>query len=390
METKAAGPGAFARFDLSRVPSPCFVVDEAAVRRNLAVLKDVGERGGAKVLLALKAFSMWSLADVVGEYLDGVCASGLWEARLAREHYSGELTTYSPAYKREDLPEILALSDTVIFNSPDQLARFKGEIATARQQGQVFEIGLRLNPEHSESEVEKYDPCQRGSRLGFPVSQLRPEHLEGVDGLHIHALCEQDFEPLRRVWEAVESKLEGALTQLKWLNLGGGHHVTRADYQREDLIAFLRQIGERHGVEVYLEPGEAIALDAGILVGEILDTFDNSVPVAVTDISATCHMPDVIEAPYRPAMLDEREEGVRIRLGGPSCLAGDIIGDYVFAERPAPGTRIAFLDQAHYSMVKTNTFNGVPLPAIALWNSDTDSLKLIREFDYRDFRDRLS
>lgn len=390
METKAAGPGAFARFDLSRVPSPCFVVDEAAVRRNLAVLKDVGDRGGAKVLLALKAFSMWSLADVVGEYLDGVCASGLWEARLAREHYSGELTTYSPAYKREDLPEILALSDTVIFNSPDQLARFKGEIATARQQGQVFEIGLRLNPEHSESEVEKYDPCQRGSRLGFPVSQLRPEHLEGVDGLHIHALCEQDFEPLRRVWEAVESKLEGALTQLKWLNLGGGHHVTRADYQREDLIAFLRQIGERHGVEVYLEPGEAIALDAGILVGEILDTFDNSVPVAVTDISATCHMPDVIEAPYRPAMLDEREEGVRIRLGGPSCLAGDIIGDYVFAERPAPGTRIAFLDQAHYSMVKTNTFNGVPLPAIALWNSDTDSLKLIREFDYRDFRDRLS
>ena len=390
METKAAGPGAFARFDLSRVPSPCFVVDEAAVRRNLAVLKDVGDRGGAKVLLALKAFSMWSLADVVGEYLDGVCASGLWEARLAREHYSGELTTYSPAYKREDLPEILALSDTVIFNSPDQLARFKGEIATARQQGQVFEIGLRLNPEHSESEVEKYDPCQRGSRLGFPVSQLRPEHLEGVDGLHIHALCEQDFEPLRRVWEAVESKLEGALTQLKWLNLGGGHHVTRADYQREDLIAFLRQIGERHGVEVYLEPGEAIALDAGILVGEILDTFDNSVPVAVTDISATCHMPDVIEAPYRPAMLDEREEGVTIRLGGPSCLAGDIIGDYVFAERPAPGTRIAFLDQAHYSMVKTNTFNGVPLPAIALWNSDTDSLKLIREFDYRDFRDRLS
>ena len=390
METKAAGPGAFARFDLSRVPSPCFVVDEAAVRRNLAVLKDVGDRGGAKVLLALKAFSMWSLADLVGEYLDGVCASGLWEARLAREHYQGELTTYSPAYKREDMPEILRLSDTVIFNSPAQMARFKDEIEAARAQGEVFEIGLRLNPEHSESEVEKYDPCQRGSRLGFPVSQLRPEHLEGVDGLHIHALCEQDFEPLRRVWEAVEAKLEGALAQLKWLNLGGGHHVTRADYQREDLIAFLRQLGERHGVEVYLEPGEAIALDAGILVGEVLDTFDNSMPVAVTDISATCHMPDVIEAPYRPAMLNEREDGVAIRLGGPSCLAGDIIGDYVFAEPPVPGTRIAFLDQAHYSMVKTNTFNGVPLPAIALWNSETDALRVIREFDYRDFRDRLS
>ncbi len=390
METKAAGPGPFAHFDLGRVPSPCFVVDEAVVRRNLAVLKDVGDRGGAKVLLALKAFSMWALADVVGEYLDGVCASGLWEARLAREHYQGELTTYSPAYKREDLAEILALSDTVIFNSPDQLARFKAEITAAREQGAVFEIGLRLNPEHSESEVEKYDPCQRGSRLGFPVSQLRPEHLDGVDGLHIHALCEQDFEPLRRIWEVVEPQLAGALAKVKWLNLGGGHHVTRADYQREDLIAFLCQITARHGVEVYLEPGEAIALDAGILVGEILDTFDNSVPVAVTDISATCHMPDVIEAPYRPAMLNEREEGVAVRLGGPSCLAGDIIGDYVFAERPAPGTRIAFLDQAHYSMVKTNTFNGVPLPAIALWSSESDSLKLVREFDYTDFRDRLS
>ncbi|MES3027277.1 MAG: carboxynorspermidine decarboxylase [Pseudomonadota bacterium] len=390
METKAAGPGPFAQFDLSRVPSPCFVVDEAVVRRNLAVLKDVGDRGGAKVLLALKAFSMWAMADVVGEYLDGVCASGLWEARLAREHYQGELTTYSPAYKREDLPEILALSDTVIFNSPDQLARFKAEIAAAREQGAVFEIGLRLNPEHSESEVEKYDPCQRGSRLGFPVSQLRPEHLDGVDGLHIHALCEQDFEPLQRIWTVLEPQLAGALAKVKWLNLGGGHHITRADYQREDLIALLRQITERHGVEVYLEPGEAIALDAGILVGEILDTFDNSVPVAVTDISATCHMPDVIEAPYRPAMLNESEQGVAVRLGGPSCLAGDIIGDYVFAARPAPGARIAFLDQAHYSMVKTNTFNGVPLPAIALWNSETDSLKLVREFDYTDFRDRLS
>ncbi len=390
METQAAGPGAFARFDLGRTPSPCFVVDEAAVRRNLAVLKDVGERGGAKVLLALKAFSMWSLAGVVGEYLDGVCASGLWEARLAREHYAGELTTYSPAYKREDMAEILALSDTVIFNSPAQLARFKDEIAAARAQGQVFEIGLRLNPEQSESEVEKYDPCQVGSRLGFPVSQLRPEHLDGVDGLHVHALCEQNFAPLARIWAGLEPKLAGMLPQLKWLNLGGGHHVTRADYQREDLVALLRQITERHGVEVYLEPGEAIALDAGILVGEILDIFDNSVSVAITDISATCHMPDVIEAPYRPAMLNESAGGVAVRIGGPSCLAGDIIGDYVFAAPPTPGTRIAFLDQAHYSMVKTNTFNGVPLPAIALWNSETDDLRLVRQFDYTDFRDRLS
>jgi carboxynorspermidine decarboxylase len=395
METQAGGPGAFARFDLNRVPSPCFVVDEVAVRRNLATLKDVGDRAGAKVLLALKAFSMWSLADVVGEYLDGVCASGLWEARLAREHYRGHLTTYSPAYKREDLPEILRLSDSVIFNSPDQAARFADLIAAAREQGQVFDIGLRLNPEHSEAEVAKYDPCQRGSRLGFPVSQLRPEHLEGVDGLHVHALCEQGFEPLQRIWGSIEPKLEGMFGGLKWLNLGGGHHITRADYRKDDLVALLARIAERHGLQVYIEPGEAIALDAGVLVGEILDTFENGLPVAVTDISATCHMPDVIEAPYRPAMLDERailEEGggVTVRIGGPSCLAGDIIGDYVFASVPAPGTRIAFLDQAHYSMVKTNTFNGVPLPAIALWNSDTDTLRLVRQFDYTDFRDRLS
>ena len=390
METKAGGPGAFASFDLNRVPSPAFVVDEAAVRRNLGVLKEVGVRGGARVLLALKAFSMWSLADVVGDYLDGVCASGLWEARLAREFYKGHVTTYSPAYKPADLPEILRLSDSVIFNTPAQVARFADLIAAARAAGEVFDIGLRLNPEHSEAEVAKYDPCQFGSRLGFPVSQLRPEHLDGVDGLHLHALCEQGFEPLQRVWASLEPQLEALLPSVKWLNLGGGHHITRADYDREGLSAFLKTIGERHGVEVYIEPGEAIALDAGILVGEVLDTFENSLPIAITDISATCHMPDVIEAPYRPALLGEGSDGVRYRLGGPSCLAGDIIGDYVFTTPPVAGTRIAFLDQAHYSMVKTNTFNGVPLPAIALWNSETDALRLVREFDWSAFRDRLS
>ncbi|UTP40902.1 carboxynorspermidine decarboxylase [Phenylobacterium sp. LH3H17] len=342
------------------------------------------------MLLALKAFSMWSLAGLVGEHLDGVCASGLWEARLAREHYTGELTTYSPAYRPADLPELLRVSDTVIFNSPAQLARFSDVISRARDQGERFQIGLRLNPEQSECAVAKYDPCQGGSRLGFPVSQLRPEHLEGVDGLHIHVLCEQGFEPLRRTWDALSPKIADVLPRLKWLNLGGGHHITRADYHTDELVALLRDISGRHGLQVYLEPGEAIALDAGILVGEILDTFENSLTVAITDISATCHMPDVIEAPYRPAMLNESEGGVAVRLGGPSCLAGDIIGDYVFRAPPEIGARIAFLDQAHYSMVKTNTFNGVPLPAIALWNSETDALRLVKQFDYSDFRDRLS
>ena len=390
METQAGDPGAFAHFDLNRVPSPAFVVDEAAIRRNLSVLKDVGQRGNARVLLALKAFSMWSLADVVGEYLDGVCASGLWEARLAREFYKGELTTYSPAYTARDLPEILRLSDHVIFNTPHQIARFADLIAKARAEGEVFEIGLRLNPEHSEGEVAKYDPAQPCSRMGFPLSQLRPEHLDGVDGLHIHALCEQNFAPLARIWAAVEPTLKPLLGGIKWLNLGGGHHVTRADYDKDALIAFVRDLSETHGVQVYLEPGEAVALDAGILIGEILDTFENGVPVAITDISATCHMPDVIEAPYRPAMLAEPQEGVSVRLGGPSCLAGDIIGDYVFDVAPTPGTRIAFLDQAHYSMVKTNTFNGVPLPSIHLWNSATDELTSIKAFEWTEFRDRLS
>ncbi|RJF85505.1 carboxynorspermidine decarboxylase [Sphingomonas cavernae] len=390
METKAGDPGAFAHFDLGRVPSPCFVVDEAAVRRNLAVLKDVRDRAGVKVLLALKAFSMWSLGDVVGEYLDGVCASGLWEARLGREHYHGIVETYSAAYKAEDLPEIFRLSDTIVFNTPAQHARFSGEIAAARAAGEQFDLGLRLNPEHSEGEVPKYDPAQPGSRLGFPVSQLRPEHMEGIDGLHFHTLCEQDFEPLRRTWESLEPKIAPYFKQLKWLNFGGGHHITRADYQRDKLVAFLKDVRERTGLTIYLEPGEAVALDAGILVGEILDTFENALPIGITDISATCHMPDVIEAPYRPAMLHEAPQGVTLRLGGPSCLAGDVIGDYTFTSPPTPGTRIAFLDQGHYSMVKTNTFNGVPLPAIALWNSETDSLRLIRQFDYSDFRDRLS
>lgn len=390
MQTQAGDPGAFAHFDLNRVASPAFVVDEAAIRRNLSVLKGVRDGAEARVLLALKAFSMWSLADVVGEYLDGVCASGLWEARLAREFYKGELTTYSPAYTAQDLPEILRLSDHVIFNNPAQIARFADLIAKARADGQAFEIGLRLNPEHSEGEVAKYDPAQPCSRLGFPVSQLTADHLVGVDGLHIHALCEQDFQPLSRIWAAVEPKLAPLLGGIKWLNLGGGHHITRADYQTEDLIAFVRDLQARHGVQVYLEPGEAVALDAGILIGEVLDVFENGMPIGITDISATCHMPDVIEAPYRPALLKEAEHGVTVRLGGPSCLAGDIIGDYVFAERPTPGTRIAFLDQAHYSMVKTNTFNGVPLPSIMLWNSQTDALTTVRAFDYSAFRDRLS
>jgi carboxynorspermidine decarboxylase len=395
METRAGDPGAFAHFDLTRVPSPAFIVDAAAVRRNLAILQDVRDRGGIRMLAALKAFSMWALGPTVAAYLDGVCASGLYEARLGREEYSGldgkgEVATYCAAYRAADLPEICALSDHVIFNSPGQIARFRPILEAERRGGRSFDIGLRINPLHAEGEVAKYDPCQPHSRLGFPIDQLRPEHLEGVDGIHFHTLCEQDFVPLGRTWAAVEPSLKRFFGQLRWLNFGGGHHITRADYQREELIAFLRQVRRETGLDVYLEPGEAVALDAGILIGEVLDIMDNGMPVAITDISATCHMPDVIEAPYRPAMLGERPgEASLVRLGGPSCLAGDIIGDYALPHPAAPGQRIAFLDQAHYSMVKTNSFNGVPLPSIWLWDSETDALTQVRSFGYADFKYRL-
>ncbi|WP_333836822.1 carboxynorspermidine decarboxylase [Novosphingobium sp.] len=398
METRAGDPGAFAHFDLSRVDSPSFVVDVQALRRNLATLADIRDRAGLKVLAALKAFSMWQVAPVVGEYLDGVCTSGLWEAKLAQEHYQGEIATYCAAYKAEDLPEILAISDHVIFNSPYQIARFKPQLDAARAAGLVFDVGLRINPLHAEGEVPRYDPCAPHSRLGFPVDQLQPEHLEGVSGLHFHTLCEQDFEPLARTWAALKPRIAPWFGQLKWLNFGGGHHVTRADYQRDDLVAFLQAVKGETGCELYLEPGEAVALDAGILVGTVLDRHWNGLDIAVTDISATCHMPDVIEAPYRPAMLGEKpldeyeggEGDAPVRLGGPSCLAGDVIGDYRLPIPAEPGARFAFLDQAHYSMVKTTTFNGVPLPSIWLWDSATDALDRVRKFSYEDFRDRLS
>ncbi len=395
METRAGDPGAFARFDLSRVPSPAFVVDAAKVRANLALLRHIGDASGARVLAALKAFSMWSLGPMVAEYLDGVCASGLYEARLGREEYAtpdkhSEVATYCAAYKAEDLPDIARLSDHLIFNSPGQIARFRPLLDELRAQGEAFDIGLRINPLHSEGEVAKYDPAAPHSRLGHPVAQLLPEHMEGVDGIHMHSLCEQDFPPLARTWAAVEGMLRPFFHQLKWINLGGGHHVTRADYQIADLIAFLKQVRATTGCEVTIEPGEAIALDAGILVGEILDLFDNDMPIGITDISATCHMPDVIEAPYRPAMLGEASGGTATRLGGPSCLAGDVIGDYRLPRGARVGQRFAFLDQAHYSMVKTNSFNGVPLPSIWLWDSETDELKEVRRFGYADFKSRLS
>ncbi|KIC47911.1 carboxynorspermidine decarboxylase [Tateyamaria sp. ANG-S1] len=380
----------FARFDLSRVPSPCFVVDEVAVERNLTILQDVAERSGAHILLALKAFSMFALAPLVNRYLAGTCASGLYEARLGHEKYGGLVSTYCAGFKPADLPEIIRLSDHLIFNTPAQQTRFASEIITAREQSDAISIGLRINPKHSEGWNPKYDPAAACSRLGTPLSQITDTDLKGIEGLHMHTLCEQGFEPLLSTWEAVEPRLAPWLPEMKWLNLGGGHHITMPDYDRSGLIDLIRHIRAQYDIDVFLEPGEAVALHAGILVGEVLDVAQNDMALAITDISATCHMPDVIEAPYRPDLLGEQKEGTPIRMGGPSCLAGDVIGDYVPAAPVQPGDRIAFLDQAHYSMVKTNTFNGVPLPGIALWNSDTDALQMIRTFNYDDFVGRLS
>ena len=392
METRAGEPGAFAHFDLGRVDSPAFVVDAAKLRANLQVLADIRDAADIKVLAALKAFSMWSVAPIIGEYLDGVCTSGLWEARLASEFYDGEIATYCAAYKPDELAEVCRLSDHVIFNSPAQLERYAPLLEIARGSGHTFDVGLRINPQCPCGEVPRYDPSSPGSRLGFPLDQLTPEIMEQVDGIHFHNLCEQDFEPLRRTWDTVFDAIEPWFGELKWINMGGGHHITRADYQRDELVEFLKDAKEDTGAEIYLEPGEAVALDAGILVGTVLDTGWNGLPVAITDVSATCHMPDVIEAPYRPAMLGEAEagQGEAVRLGGPSCLAGDVIGDYRLPVPCEPGARFAFLDQAHYSMVKTNTFNGVPLPSIWLWDSASDALEQVKGFGYEDFRDRLS
>jgi len=397
MQTKAGDPGAFAHFDLSRVDSPAFVVDAAKLRANCRMLADVRDAAAAdgadiKVFAALKAFSMWSAAPIIGEYLDGVSTSGLWEARLASEFYDGEIATYSAAFKPEELEEICRLSDHVIFNSPFQHDRARLILEHAAASGANVSVGLRINPQVPTGEVAKYDPSAPGSRLGFPLDQLTEEHMEGVEGIHFHNLCEQDFEPLKATWDRVFDVIEPFFGQLKWINMGGGHHITRADYQREELVEFLRDAAEDTGCQIILEPGEAVALDAGILVGTLLDTMFNEVPVGITDISATCHMPDVLEAPYRPAMLGEiaDDDMIPIRLGGPSCLAGDVIGDYRLPVPAEPGARFAFLDQAHYSMVKTNTFNGVALPSIWMWDSESDALDCIKRFDYADFRDRLS
>lgn len=383
----------FDGFDARRVPSPCFVVDEAAVERNLQILHRVQEESGAKVLAALKAFSMWSLAPLVSKYLSGTCASGLHEARLGREEYGGEVHVFSAAYTEHDLAEILKIADHVVFNSFGQWQRFQPLLQQAKQERPHLKYGLRINPRHSEGEVAIYDPCAPCSRLGIPLSQFEGESLEGISGLHFHTLCEQDVEPLKRTLAAVEAQFGDLLHTMEWVNFGGGHHITRPDYQVDELIEVVKALSAKYGVQVFLEPGEAVAIHTGVLVTEVLDLTWNDMDLAILDTSATCHMPDTLEMPYRPHVLGAGQPGEKAhtyRLGGMTCLAGDVIDDYSFDQPLQVGQRLVFDDMSHYTMVKTSTFNGINLPAIAIWNSETDELRVVKQFGYEDFKQRLS
>jgi carboxynorspermidine decarboxylase len=383
----------FTKLDTTRVPSPAFVVDRVAIERNLKILKYVADQSGAKVLAALKAFSMWRLGELTGQYLHGTCSSGLHEARLGHEHYPGEVHVFSAAFAEADLREILTFADHVVFNSCGQWQRFQPLIKAALAERPGMEFGLRINPEHSEGEVPIYDPCAPGSRLGIPRSQLDETTLDGISGLHFHTLCEQDFLPLERTIAAVEERFGDLLHKMKWVNFGGGHHISRPDYQVEALIEAIKVFSAKYDVQVYLEPGEAVAIGSGVLVSEVLDIGWNALPQAILDTSATCHMPDTLEMPYRADIIGAGEPNAlphTYRLGGLTCLAGDVMGDYSFAEPLQIGQRLMFGDMSHYTMVKTSTFNGTRLPALVLWDSETDELEVVREFDYHDFKHRLS
>lgn len=391
----------FKTFDPSRVPSPCFVVDEIAIEKNLRILNYVQEKSGAKILAALKAFSCWHLAPLVNSYLSGVCASGYHEAQLGYDEYTqqgkaGEVHVFSAAFSQKEFDHIFPIANHIVFNSFSQWEKYKSQIISSDTQEK--KMGLRINPQHSEGATEIYDPCAAGSRLGIPISEFDGKDLTGISGLHFHTLCEQGLEPLRRTLVAVEQHFGNYLHQMEWINFGGGHHISHPDYDVEGLIELIQIFAKKYQVQIYLEPGEAVAIRSGVLVSEVLDVMHTDRPQVILDTSATCHMPDTLEMPYRPDIFlqggcvagQEKEKAFSYRLGGMTCLAGDVISDYSFDHPLNIGDRIMFDDMAHYTMVKTSTFNGIALPAIAVWNSETDELTVVREFSYEDFKHRLS
>jgi carboxynorspermidine decarboxylase len=375
---------------LELAPSPAYVIDLGRLRHNLAILDQVQQRSGAKILLALKAFAMWRTFPLIRQTLHGVCASSPWEARLGREEFGREVHSFAAAFKESDVRELLTLSNHLVFNSFAQLERFRPLWEAAR--GQVS-VGLRVNPEHSEGHTDLYDPCAPQSRLGIPRREFDGKSLAGVDGLHFHTLCEQLFEPLARTAAVFEEKFGAFLPGMKWLNLGGGHHITREGYDIDALVELIRHFQGKYGVQVYLEPGEAVVIGTGVLVGEVLDVVHNQVDTAILDVSATCHMPDCLEMPYRPVITGAGDPGAKAytcRIGGPSCLAGDVLGDWSFDAPLKPGDRLCFEDMAHYTMVKTTTFNGIQHPHLCTYEPETGELQVVRSFGYEDFRSRLS
>lgn len=376
--------------DLNRVPSPCFVVDESALKRNLKILKEVQESAGCSILLALKGFAMFRTFPLLRKTLKGICASSPHEARLGFEEFGGEVHACAAAFSESDMQELILICDHIVFNSFSQWNRFKPLVLKSNRK---ISCGIRVNPEHSEVKVTLYDPCSPGSRLGVRRDQFREDALSGISGLHFHTLCEQNADALERTLSVVEKKFGKYLSEMKWVNFGGGHHITRKDYDLDLLCRIIRNFRKRYNLDVYLEPGEAVALNAGVLVASVLDIIHHDIDIAILDTSAATHMPDVLEMPYRPEIEGAGMPGEKphtYRLGGPSCLAGDVIGDYSFSRPLEIGSKLIFLDMAHYSMVKTTTFNGIRLPSIALYKPEKNEFAIIREFGYQDFRNRLS
>lgn len=377
---------------LCEVLTPSYVLDEKKLINNLKILKRVEDEAGCKILLAQKAFSMFYAYPIIAKYISGTTASGLYEARLGKEEMGKENHVFAPAFKEDEIDELADICDHVIFNSFSQLKKYKDRCVGRTS------IGIRINPECStQGENPIYDPCAKGSRLGVTLNAfekgIREEGIEDViEGIHFHTLCEQNSDDLETTLKAVEEKFGKYVHKVKWINMGGGHHITRDDYDIERLIRLIKNIKEKYNVEVYLEPGEAIALNAGYLITEVMDVVDNDIKTLILDASAACHMPDVLEMPYRPPLRDSGEAGelrYTYRLSSCTCLAGDIIGDYSFDREIKPGDRLCFEDMAIYSMVKNNTFNGMALPSIYTMKED-GSLMLVRKFGYDDFKMRLS
>lgn len=377
------------KINFDALPSPCYIVDERLLIKNLEILKSVQDRTNCKILLALKGFSMFSVFPLIGQYLKGITASSLFEAKLGYEEMGKEVHIFAPAYREDEFDEILIYCDHIVFNSFHQWNKYKNKVKNYHKK---IECGIRINPEYSEIETPIYNPCYVNSRLGVTLSNFKADELEGIDGLHFHTMCEQNSDTLARTIKVVDEKFGKYIRQLKWVNFGGGHHITRADYDIQSLVDSIIFIKEKYDVDVYLEPGEAIALNTGYLAATVLDIVDNGMQIAILDTSAACHMPDVLEMPYRPNIIDAgmpNEYPYTYRLGGPTCLAGDIIGDYSFKQPLKAGDKLIFCDMAHYTMVKNNTFNGINLPSIALY-SEKEGIKIIKKFGYDDFKNRLS